>query len=292
MQRPGTPETLFDEDETWVEEHDNHDMTGGLATPDTFCSSEGTVNGPIVSNIRSIWRPADICADIQVPSTDKYDPEIFILDKFHQSTKLPLKPQTKYAFVLVDGLIVLHIALGKLRFAMRAYIDDLNIAGGGGFILSAVMSLCQQEQHPLQIPDNEFTSLKRTMDGVCESYCQWLVKPKHVLAFSQNHLIQRQRSFCGLHLRTLSRGQSKIRGVAKMFGLDSIFTIRGELGPAMIKDNQIQVMLCWEGREPIVVQIEKDIAELNPRGCFFIEEGIVPAGKIEKLPDRSCIGCG
>jgi hypothetical protein len=298
MQRTGTPVTDIDQDETWIEGNDDHDMAGGLATPDTCYGSEDVlsigspVNGPIVSYISPTWRPAHICADIQVPSTDIYDDEILILDKFLQRTKLPLKPQIKYAFVLGNGVMLLYIAHRKLRVTVQTYISDRDITGGGGIILSAVIALCRLEQHSLRIPDDELTFLKRTMDGVCESYCQWLAKPERALAFSQDAFVHRQRSFCGLHLRTLSRGQSNIRGISKLFHVDSIFPIRGELGPAMIKDNEIHVTLCWKGREPIVVQIREDIAELNHRGCFFVEEGIVPAGQIEKLSNCSCVGCG
>jgi hypothetical protein len=80
--------------------------------------------------------------------------------------------------VLGNGLLLLYIAHRKLRVTVQAYISDLDITGGGGIILSAMIFLCPQEQRPLRVLDDELTFLKGTIDGVCKSYYQWLPKPE------------------------------------------------------------------------------------------------------------------
>lgn len=54
----------------------------------------------------------------------------------------------------------------------------------------------------------------------------------------------------------------------------------------MIKDEHIHITVIWDSQGHTVLKIRKDIAELNDQGCFFLEEGLVPVGKIQTFPDR------
>jgi hypothetical protein len=272
-------DTSFDEDDQQTLEAAN------TITLDTCRSIENVfpTNEGIIPDIKESWEAGGICASIQVPSQDGYLNKMLVLDNFGQYNSVPLK---KYIFKWVDNVVRLYISDRLLNATVEGYVNPFvhSTTKDRGFLLSAMLVLCQQKQFRLPLPDDELTCLKHTMNAICELYCGQVSKTEHVLKLEQHLVVQRERTFCGLYHRTLSPGQSTFYITSTLDDRKSIFPVPGKLGPVMIKDHYIFVTLCWGDREPKPVRILHDIGELNYMGCYFSEEGIVPAGKVERVP--------
>jgi hypothetical protein len=170
MQRPDTSETVIEDDEIWI---DDDSLTEGIVTPHTCYSSDSSLpikstdNVGLVSHIEESWKPGQVCADIQIHSKDTYEQEILILDQSDQSFTIRLKAGVKYAFVLVDGAIRVYITHKVHHSAIATDIGPSNITKDGGFILSGVIELSRQEEHPIRIPDDELRELNHILVAVC-----------------------------------------------------------------------------------------------------------------------------
>lgn len=277
------PETTVGNEEIW-NDHKDQDEIFIDDEMEIVSTIKPRGNAMATFHIETIWNSGEICAYIIVRSSDTYDKEITILDEGNRWLTIPLKPRVKHAFVFVNDVVHLSVAHAGQRSIIEAYIDKSDITACGGFKLSGVIALIQKRQN-LQLFGDELKTFNQTMQLVCERYCQKLANPVHALSLYRNEFVRRQRASCGLYMRTLSPYQSIIYGKPKYFGRDSIFPLCGTLERSETQGEEILVTLCFDGEDAIVVPIQKDIKELNDRGCFFIAEGIVPAGKIEKLPD-------
>jgi hypothetical protein len=290
MERPGTPQTVFEDDDNWT---DDDNSSGDLVTPQTSSSPDsllplGSTDKAIIVSYEEIWKPGQVCAEIQVHSKDTYSEEILILDRSDRSYTVRPKARAKYVFVLVDGVIRLYVTHQEHNSAIAGDIGHSNITEDGGFILSGAIEISRQADRPRRIPHDEFEELNKTLLCISVLYCQLLTTPKFALTLSGSDFVRRQLSFCGLYLRTSSQCQ-RLMCIAPCFNLGVTFPAFGTLGSAEIKNEHIHVVVHWEDqgcRVCRVVEIHTDISELNQQGYYFLTQGIVPAGKIQTIPNR------
>lgn len=287
-----SPTEIEDDGESWT---GDDDLARSMAALTTCHQSESLPlidnrdNVQLVSHIKESWKPGEVCAEIQeiqARGKDTSPQELSIMDRCWRYYTKRVDARTKYAFVFVDGTIRLFITHQETASTIATYIDPSNITEDRGFIFSGVIEFFRQVEHPVQIPEEEFRELNHTLVAISVRYCQILAAPEYALTLHNNDFVHRQLSFCGLYLRTLSPEEQVICRESAYFGSESIFPRFGKLGPAMIQDECIRIVVSWEDQVCTVLMIQRVISELNELGYFFLAKGDVDVGRIRTIPHR------